>query len=140
MKIAITGAPRAGKTSLANKISGEVVHTDALKHLAWSDQSAAVAAMLTGGQPGDVIEGTTVARGLRKWLAANPVGKPVDILYYLPTAREALTAGQTSMAHGVDTVLREIAGELMDRGVQLVSVAGNDAATTTRRLERVDFL
>ncbi len=132
MKIAITGAPRAGKTTLATKIGGDVLHTDDFKHLAWSDQSAAVAAALTGSQPGDVIEGTTVARGLRKWLRANPVGKPVDIVYYLPTAREALTAGQTSMAHGVETVLREIANDLMDRGVDIV--AGN------RRLERVDFL
>lgn len=140
MKIAIAGAPRAGKTTLANRLAGEthtpraVSHTDDFKHLPWSAQSFATAAALNQNE---VIEGTTVARGLRKWLKANPVGKPVDTVFYLPTPRENLTAGQSSMAHGINTVMREIVPELRARGV---TIAVLDAAGTSRRLQLSDLL
>ncbi len=140
MKVAITGAPRSGKTTLANRIVGEshtpqtVSHTDDFKHLSWSDQSLATATALNWNE---VIEGTTVARGLRKWLKANPVGRPVDTLFYLPTPREQLTPGQAGMASGIDTVLREIVPELRARGVAISVI---DAAGTSRRLQDSDLL
>jgi adenylate kinase family enzyme len=140
VKVAITGAPRAGKTTLASRLAGEthnpptVSHTDDFKHLSWSDQSLATALALNQSE---VIEGTTVARGLRKWLKANPAGKPVDTLFYLPTSREQLTAGQSSMAQGINTVLREIVPELRARGV---TIAVLDGAGTSRRLQDSDLL
>ncbi len=140
MKVAITGAPRAGKTTLANRLAGEtheasaVIHTDDFTHLPWSDQSLATAVALNQSE---VIEGTTVARGLRKWLKANPVGKPVDTLFYMPTSREQLTAGQSSMAHGINTVMREIMPELRARGV---AIAVLDAEGNSRRLQDSDLL
>lgn len=118
----IAGVPRAGKTTLADTqaadYNGVVLHTDDTIPLGWSEASAEVATWFD--RPGPwIIEGVAVPRALRKWLAANPEGKPCDHVLFLGTAREDLTGGQRTMAKGVITVFREIEAELAARGVSV---------------------
>lgn len=117
MRRAITGGPRTGKTTLAGPAA---LHTDdLLAGRDWSAQSAEVAHRLDA--PGDLtLEGCTVARGLRKWLAAHPTGKPIDELTILTQSHCPLTQAQVTMAKGITTVLDEITPELERRGVRII--------------------
>lgn len=112
----IIGAPRAGKTTRALALGGEIVHTDDFAVRGdFSAQSEAAAAKLGG--PGDwTMEGVTAVRALRKWMQAHP-GKPCDQVVRLTEPHEPLTPGQASLAKGCDTVFREIEPELRKRGV-----------------------
>lgn len=125
MRVAIAGMPRAGKTTLAVKLCGEIGHpieifsTDTLKDsgLEWSEESLEVSRWFDA--PGDlIVEGMVVPRALRKWLANNPAGRPVDKLIWLPTPYIPISDGSAAMGKGAMTVLVGIMPELMKRGVE----------------------
>lgn len=122
MRIAITGGPRTGKTTLAREMADrlgmELVSTDDYIELGWSEASARVAEILAQGAP-RIVEGVAVPRALRKLLEAQPDVKPIDRLVILAAPRIERTAGQETMARGVDTVLDEILPVLEDLGVTI---------------------
>jgi hypothetical protein len=126
VKLCITGGPRTGKTWRADALLaselGRVLHTDHLIDATeddnWSRSSTAAAQWLDLPDP-YVIEGVAVARALRKWLAAHPDGRPCDMLIVLTVPVVPVTPRQAAMAKGVATVLREISGELLARGVHI---------------------
>jgi GTPase SAR1 family protein len=112
MRILIIGGPKTGKTTLANRLGGNVRSTDDVKDLGWSEASAEVATWFD--EPGPwVIEGVAVPRALRKWMRNNP-GQPlpVDKITWLSGAFHPLTTGQQSMTKGIETVMSEIVGEV----------------------------
>jgi molybdopterin-guanine dinucleotide biosynthesis protein len=99
IRVAITGSPRAGKTTLAIRVADEmrargtepnVRHTDSLisklQHLgrdAWSAASAEVATWFDAAGPW-IVEGVSVSRALRKWHANHPGERPpVDRVIHL---------------------------------------------------------
>lgn len=112
MRILIIGGPKTGKTTLANKLGGNVRSTDDVMNLGWSEASAEVATWFD--EPGPwIIEGVAVPRALRKWMKNNPgQPAPVDKIIWLSGAFQDLTTGQQSMTKGIDTVMNEIIGEL----------------------------
>lgn len=125
MQVLITGGPRTGKTTLADRLGAKlgipVRHTDDLVgQLSWSEASEEVAWSWLADPLPFIIEGVSIPRALRKWLAANPEGKPADKIIYLSVPRAELSAGQAAMAKGVATVWREVAPELVRRGVEIV--------------------
>lgn len=128
VRIAILGAPRAGKTTLALEIGGlltveygrtfTVWHADDFLPLGWSAASNEVRRILTSADDDFVLEGVAVVRGLRKALLALPEA-PVDRCIVLERPRLALTRGQAAMARGCATILAEIEPELRRRGLVL---------------------
>lgn len=118
-KLAIAGVPRAGKTTKGRKVGvalGSVRHTDDINDLEWSKQSETVAGWFSEG---GVVEGMTVPRALRKWLAANPEGKPVDEVVFMQKPHIELNEGQDRMGKGAKTIMDEITPELRRRGVEV---------------------
>lgn len=94
-------------------------HTDDVMQMGWSEASQHIADhWLT--QPGPwIIEGVAVSRALRKWRDQHPGERPpVDRVIYLTETFEEPTAGQRTMAKGVETVHREIEGWLAQHGVR----------------------
>jgi adenylate kinase family enzyme len=75
-RIVIIGGPHVGKTTLAKRLRDEcgisnTHHSDDVKHLGWSESSAAVSEWFN--ESGEwIVEGVQAARALRKWLKANP--------------------------------------------------------------------
>lgn len=128
-RIAITGGPRTGKTTLASRIGGdwhgsgldsfEIRGTDDLiGKFDWSDASAEVATWFDAPGPW-IIEGVAVSRALRKWMANHPGGPPpVDRVIYLSEPHESLSTGQASMAKGVRKVHDEIEPWLNEHGIR----------------------
>ena len=101
-RVAIAGVPRAGKTTLAVVHGGRrpLVHTDdSIDREGWSERSSSLVRELAG-LDSFVVEGMRVPHALRKGLS-------VDVVIWLPTAREKLEPGQESMGKGADTVFRE---------------------------------
>jgi len=118
MRLAIAGPPRSGKTTLAEGFDdvATVYSTDSLIELGWHEASATAAEWFD--VPGSIIvEGMATPRALRKWLKANPTGKPVDAVVWIRTPKVESTRGQIAMGKGARTVLDEITEELLDRGV-----------------------
>jgi len=115
VRIGITGAPKTGKTTLAG--DGNVIHTDDYIERGWSGASQEIADLLDSPGNDLVVEGVAVPRALRKWLKANPRGRPIETLVVLTEPHEELTKGQASMGKGIETVLKEIEPELRRRGV-----------------------
>ena len=115
LRIAIAGGPRSGKTTAAREYGTLILHTDDVKALPWSDASQVVSRWFdrTGSW---VIEGVTVLRGLRKWLARNEKGKPCDILIFIEGSRLELTGKQAAMRRQAETHFAEIREELEARG------------------------
>lgn len=105
-KVAITGPPKAGKTTLANDV--ELVdylklYGDDYIYLGWSECSqmiADIAGMKKYDKAKYIVEGTAIPRALRK-------GMKVDAVIYLRYSLEDLTPKQASMGRGVITVLFE---------------------------------
>lgn len=126
-RVAICGVPRAGKSTLSREM-GDERSTDDIIGLGWSEASAEAARWFDDEGP-MVVEGMTVPRALRKWLAANPEGRPVEEVRWLGTPREVLTSGQANMGKGARTVFEEILPELRRRGV----VIHDDVADGTER-------
>lgn len=118
-RICITGGPRTGKTTLAEKLqcNGPVNgHTGALlRHTDdliashdWSAASQAASEWLNDPGPW-IIEGVAVSRALRKWHDQHPgEPPPVDKVIRLTVPHEPLSRGQTTMAKGEATVFAEI--------------------------------
>lgn len=130
VRICITGGPKTGKTTLANKLSlagaaglgaerDPVHHTDDTIPLGWSNDSAEVAKWFD--EPGPwIIEGVAVSRALRKWRERHPgEPPPVDRVIRLTVPRVALSKGQAAMAKGEETVWQEIVDWLGDQGVKI---------------------
>ena len=117
MRLAIAGVPKSGKTTRTKGMDGPVYHADdAIEGRAWSEASEEVSRWFD--RPGPwTVEGVAVPRALRKWLAANPNGKPVDKVVWCGTPYVALSKGQAAMGKGCQTVMREIIPELERRGV-----------------------
>jgi hypothetical protein len=119
MKIAITGSPKAGKSTLAKALASILGYplksTDEVSDLEWSQASEEVSRWFDW--PGDfIIEGVTVPRALRKWSIRNP-GKPppLDRFIIIPEAKVLLTEqGQVTMKKqvvGLSDTLRAWLGE-----------------------------
>lgn len=148
MKILITGAVKAGKTTLASKLAMSMVPAEKLiknqqsteqappvpgdgiigipiictdeliGKMDWSAESEEVAKWFD--RPDSFIcEGATVVRALRKWLAGHPTGKPADKVIYLLTPHEELTKGQLASCKAQMTIWKQIADELQARGVEV---------------------
>ncbi len=122
MRIVISGAPKTGKTTLADDMAGtgrSAMHTDDLiGSLDWSEASAEVSTWFDW--PGSwIVEGVAVPRALRKWLARNPEGKPCDVAIVLSKPHVEQTKAQLAMGKGVDKVWQEILPELRKRGVRI---------------------
>jgi len=123
MKLLITGGPRTGKTIMALDLGQRhgvpVYHTDDAIPLGWSQASAEVSRWLE--RPGPwIVEGVAVPRALRKYLSAHP-GVPCDRILVRRTPFVELHQGQIRMMQGVQTVLQEIAPELIARGMEIVN-------------------
>lgn len=127
-RILIVGGPKVGKTTLAKKLAekhsipdGKVRHTDDLIDThSWSDSSEVVSKWMD--EPGPwLIEGVTLVRALRKWLAAHPDGRPADVLLFSSNERVSLTPRQRVMTSGLLTVWKDIRGELAARGLSAKS-------------------
>jgi hypothetical protein len=115
-RVVITGAPRAGKTTISEDME-HVRHADDLMTSDWSKQSEGVVAWFQ--EPGPwVIEGTAAVRGLRKWFRDHDTA-PCDRVIWMPEPKEDLTPGQASMAKSVATVWGEVRQRLLDLGVQV---------------------
>lgn len=121
-KLIIAGAPRCGKSTLAQKIARDgrrYHHGEELVGLDWSAGSQKASEWLD--EPGPwICENVAMARALRKWLARNPTGKPADLIVNLTLPVEERTPGQDAMAVGCETVMREILPELRKRGVTVL--------------------
>ena len=133
MRICVAGGPRVGKTTYAETQPAPRLHTDDLNGTfganGWSAESEAVARWFDAGGPW-VVEGVTVPRALRKWLAAHPAGKPCDVVVWLDRPDVVRTKGQAAMAKAGHTVMSEVAAELVRRGVQIVQPQWNGAGWT----------
>lgn len=133
-RIIILGGPRVGKTTLSQKLKDELSilttrHSDDLKHLDWSESSTEAAKWFSDS--GDwICEGVQMARGLRKWLQANPE-KLLDVdIIWLTRPQAELLKGQEVMAKGVRTVFEEIQPELITRGAWVHKFEYPDTAAT----------
>lgn len=125
MRIAITGPPKAGKSTLAVTLSRvlgiPVYHTDELKNLDWSTASEEVSMWFSRPDPW-IIEGVTVPRALRKWKARHNelIEPPLDRLVLLATPREPLLLqGQRTMATQVLELIQEYRPWIGPRWVDL---------------------
>ena len=123
MRIAITGGPQTGKTTLAATLGAPVIHGDDFIELGWSQSSQALAhAMRTPGPW--VAEGVQVPRALRKMLEARPddcvyVG---DAIYDLQAARAAgVDAIGVTWGAGVPEALRARTNPRANAGWRSVS-------------------
>lgn len=127
-RICITGGPRTGKTTLAEKLQrnglvndqtvATLRHTDDLIGLHdWSSASQAASEWLDAPGPW-IIEGVAVSRALRKWRDQHPgEPPPVDQVIFLHTPHGELTRGQVTMAKGVESVHAEIEPWLREHGI-----------------------
>lgn len=122
-RVAIAGAPRAGKTTLGTKMAAELGvecrETDSTIDLGWGRDSEKVKEWMEEEGP-LVIEGMAVPRALRKWFVAHPDGRPVDAVIWMGWPRVNLTDGQRAMGIGAATVMKDILPELRRRGVEFV--------------------
>jgi hypothetical protein len=122
-RVAIVGAPRCGKSTLARRMAFrlglEAWHTDDLCGvLEWSEASDEVARWMAHPAPW-LVEGVAVARALRKCLRAAPDEKPVDHVIYLTEAVAPQTQGQIAMGKGIATVWKAIEPALLALGVEV---------------------
>ena len=107
--LVITGAPRTGKTTLADALGARlgvrVLHTDDLQHLGWGADSDEGAKWMLEAEPW-IIEGTAAVRSLRKHVKAGGGERPVCI--YLTAPRVQQTAGQVALARGIETIWLQV--------------------------------
>jgi hypothetical protein len=97
-RIALTGGPQVGKTTLASSVNDRpIYHSDDFKQYSWDEvpyrMIEAVAKV-----PRFLIEGVMVARALRKGLAA-------DCLVVLHEPCVERNRGQVAMSKGINTIL-----------------------------------
>jgi len=115
-RICVAGGPKSGKTTYANNFESttRVRHTDSIigkfgeDRDAWSRESEEVARWFD--EPGPwLIEGVTVARALRKWIARH-----------LDEPRVPRTPKQEAMAKATKTVFEQVRPQLERLGVKVV--------------------
>ena len=100
-RIAITGAPRTGKTTITQQVTDRpVIHTDDWMREPWTDVPLLVKAACEQEPEAFVVEGVQVPRTLRK-------GLEVDAVVYLTTPQVPQTQLQINMGKAVGTVLSE---------------------------------
>ncbi len=100
-KVAIAGAPRTGKTTLAKLVTDRpIMHTDDHMGVDWSKQSENVAALINAQDGKCCVEGMTVPRALRK-------GMKVDAVIWLNSPKVEQTKGQQTMGKAARTVFDE---------------------------------
>lgn len=105
-RVAITGAPRVGKTWLASTygLEREVLHTDTWQGVEWAKQPELIIAACAPLQR-FLLEGVQVPRALRKGLA-------IDALIWLDTPAAEQSREQKSMGKAIATVLNGIRSQL----------------------------
>src|SRR5574343_619961 len=96
-RIAITGSPKSGKTTYANRLAERhgvsVIHTDDYIPMGWSEASLHAADVMA--KPTTfVTEGVRVPHALRKMLEAHPDRKPVDEVVVIERRGAKLTQAQ----------------------------------------------
>ncbi len=129
MRILVAGGPGCGKTTYAKKLGSQlgfpVRSTDDLVgRMSWSKESAEVAKWIDSPAP-YIIEGVTIPRALRKWLASHPRPlAPCELVCYRAEPFVTLSPGQEAMRKGVISVWAEVAGELRRRGVRIEGIRG----------------
>jgi hypothetical protein len=134
MRVVIAGAPRTGKTTLADEITRSARHTDDLVPThGWSGSSYEAAQWFDAAGPW-VVEGVAVPRALRKWFLGHPEGRPCDLAVYVAHPCVPVTPGQMTMARGCWTVWVQVLGELERRGVEVQTVQTADDARAVLRL------
>ena len=136
-RVVILGGSRCGKTTLADRWAEEhpdlrVLRSDDLRALGWSEASEVAAQWLDLPGPW-LIEGVAMVRALRKWLRANPEGRPCDLVFRLTSPYEDLKPGQASMNKAEATVWREVLPELQRRGVRVVEPGTERPRAVTSR-------
>lgn len=109
-RIALTGIPRSGKTTLSRWCKDRpILHADSYAHRGWSEASRDVAADANATPGKLLIEGVAIPRALRK-------GLRVDVVIVLSSrgadgklvgALQPLLPGQETMGKAVHTVLDE---------------------------------
>ncbi len=73
-RIAVTGSPKAGKTTLCERVHDRpVIHTDDFIKLGWSEASAAVMLKVNETRGPLIVEGVAVPRALRKGMLVDCV-------------------------------------------------------------------
>lgn len=124
MKVMIVGAPKCGKTTLAEHVARRdsipLLKCDDLMHLPWSEVSDKVASDWMKRDE-FLIEGVSVARSIRKFFAMFPDEKPCDRVVLLREPLVEQSKGQRSMGKSVETVFAEIEQELERLGVEVVT-------------------
>jgi len=123
-RVVVAGGPKTGKTTLAirlgKRLGRQTRHSDSLvmSH-EWGDDSAEVARWLD--EPGEwIVEGVTMARALRKWLARHESKAPDVTVIYCREPLISRSKGQETMAKGVETVWRQVQPELRGLGVRII--------------------
>lgn len=121
-RVLIMGAPRVGKTTLAESIretfDGDKLitrHTDELVgKMPWSQASDEVVSWIRTPGPW-VIEGVAAVRAVRKWLDQFP-GLPAEVIFWATQPRAERTPKQESMAKGCATIWKPVRDEIASRG------------------------
>lgn len=121
LKICIAGGPHTGKTTLAQALGHELGapwarsthHTDDFKYQPWEEQALSVADVIESDES-RIIEGVSVARGLRALLRRDPRHNWCDVLYIMERYKSPVTPAHISMTKGVITVL-ETVGKMLQR-------------------------
>lgn len=119
MRLCIIGGPKAGKTTLARRLSpqfdGRVWSTDDLIAYGWDGAKTRTAKWLERPDPW-CIEGVVVPRALRHWMrekGSRFIAPPVDHIVVVHGAQQELSEGQRRMATGVMSVWHDIAPTLV---------------------------
>lgn len=121
MRVAIAGGCRCGKTTLSERYTGTIRHTDDLiATVSFPDAADAVCRWFE--EPFDVIEGALVMRGLRRWLDKHPQGKPCDTLIIMFGPYVELTPQQRNYNRGLRTIFQNIKHPLSRRGVTITEL------------------
>ena len=139
LRIVVVGGPDSGKSTIARAICQQyfkrpwcgrdalpltLYATDDLRTTHdWSETSATCAEWLSR-DGGWVIEGVATARGLRKWLAANPEAELNAVIVLTGQALVEQTPQQCAMGKGVATVWNGIALEVLKRGARVLKYDG----------------
>ena len=112
-KVALTGPPKSGKTTLANEIKDRpIIHTDDFMHLSWKEQALAPR-IKAASLDTFLIEGIQVPRILRK-------GLDIQIVICLGESIEPLNTHQVDAANSIRTVLTEWSRSSLGESVPIV--------------------